>query len=99
MGFFDRFFSKEKESELNKGLEKTKTGFLDKITKAVAGKSTIDEEILDDLEQILVTSDVGLDTTIKIIDRIEMKSPYSSQKIIQKIWKIMIVALRYLMLY
>ena len=42
MGFFDRFFSKEKESELNKGLEKTKTGFLDKITKAVAGKSTID---------------------------------------------------------
>ena len=71
MGFFDRFFSKEKESELNKGLEKTKTGFLDKITKAVAGKSTIDEEILDDLEQILVTSDVGLDTTIKIIDRIE----------------------------
>ncbi|HMS30020.1 MAG TPA: signal recognition particle-docking protein FtsY [Saprospiraceae bacterium] len=71
MGFFDRFFSKEKESELNKGLEKTKTGFLDKITKAVAGKSTIDEEILDDLEQILVTSDVGLETTIKIIDRIE----------------------------
>ncbi|MBK8151995.1 MAG: signal recognition particle-docking protein FtsY [Saprospiraceae bacterium] len=71
MGFFDRFFSKEKESELNKGLEKTKTSFLDKITKAVVGKSTIDEEILDDLEQILVTSDVGLDTTIKIIDRIE----------------------------
>lgn len=73
MGFFDRFFNKEKKQDLDKGLEKTKTGFFEKISKAIAGKSTVDVEILDDLEQILITSDVGLETTIKIINRIEAR--------------------------
>ena len=73
MSFFKKFFSKKKEEELDKGLEKTKTGFFDKISKVVAGKSTVDVEVLDDLEQLLITSDVGLETTIKIIDRIEAR--------------------------
>ncbi len=71
MSFFNKFFSKKKEEELDKGLEKTKTGFFDKLTKAVAGKSTVDISILDELEALLIASDVGLETTIKIIDRIE----------------------------
>ncbi len=71
MSFFNKFFTKKKEEDLDKGLEKTKTGFLDKLTKAVAGKSTIDVEVLDELESILIASDVGLDTTIKIIEQIE----------------------------
>ena len=71
MNFFKKLFSKEKQEDLDKGLEKTKTSFFEKITKAVAGKSTVDEEVLDELESILISSDVGLDTTIKIIKRIE----------------------------
>ncbi len=71
MSFFKKFFSKEKEQDLDKGLEKTKTGLFDKLTKAVAGKSTIDVEVLDEVEALLIASDVGLDTTIKIIERIE----------------------------
>ncbi|MES2621581.1 MAG: signal recognition particle-docking protein FtsY [Bacteroidota bacterium] len=70
MGLFD-FFTKEKKEDLDKGLEKTAEGFFSKITKAVAGKSKIDEEVLDKLEEALITSDVGLATTIKIIKRIE----------------------------
>ncbi len=81
MGLFD-FFSKEpketpKESEkdkketLDKGLEKTKDNFFSKLSKAVAGKSTVDEEVLDELEEILISADVGVGTTIKIINRIE----------------------------
>jgi len=73
MGFFDKFFKKEKKEDLDKGLEKTNTNFLSKISKAVAGKSTVDEEVLDELEQVLISSDVGLDTTIKIIERIEAR--------------------------
>ncbi len=73
MSFFSRFFNKEKKEDLDKGLEKTKTSFLGKISKAIAGKSTVDEEILDELENILITSDVGLDTTVKIIERIEAR--------------------------
>jgi fused signal recognition particle receptor len=73
MGFFDKFFSKDKKQDLDKGLEKTKEGFFDKITRAVAGKSTVDEEVLDELESVLVSSDVGLDTAIKIIQRIEAR--------------------------
>ena len=73
MSFFKKFFSKKKEEELDKGLEKTKTGFFEKISKVVAGKSTVDVEVLDDLEQLLITSDVGLETTIKIIERIEAR--------------------------
>jgi len=71
MSFFKKFFTKDKEKDLDKGLEKTKSNFFSQITKAVAGKSTVDEEFLDDLEQILIASDVGLDTTIKIINRLE----------------------------
>ncbi|MEM0994943.1 MAG: signal recognition particle-docking protein FtsY [Bacteroidota bacterium] len=73
MGFFDKFFNKEKKQDLDKGLEKTKTNFFGKLSKAVAGKSKVDEEVLDELENILISSDVGLDTTVKIIDRIEAR--------------------------
>ncbi|MEL7020104.1 MAG: signal recognition particle-docking protein FtsY [Bacteroidota bacterium] len=73
MSFFKKFFSKEKKEDLDKGLEKTKTGFFEKIGKAVAGKSTVDEQVLDELESILIASDVGLPTTIKIIERIEAR--------------------------
>lgn len=71
MSFFGKFFSREKKEDLDKGLEKTKSNFFGKLTKAVAGKSTVDVEVLDELENILITSDVGLDTTVKIIERIE----------------------------
>lgn len=71
MGFFDRFFNKKKEEELDKGLEKTKQGFFERISRAVAGKSTVDAEVLDEVENILVSSDVGIETTVKIIERIE----------------------------
>ena len=73
MGFFDKFFSKDKKQDLDKGLEKTKEGFFDKITRAVAGKSTVDEEVLDEVENVLISSDVGLDTAVKIIQRIEAR--------------------------
>ncbi|MDB4036752.1 signal recognition particle-docking protein FtsY [Polaribacter sp.] len=73
MSFFKKIFSKEKKETLDKGLEKTKTNFLDKLTKAVAGKSTVDEDVLDNLEEVLVASDVGVNTTLKIIKRIETR--------------------------
>jgi fused signal recognition particle receptor len=71
MSFFKRLFSSEKKETLDKGLEQTKTSFFEKLTKAVAGKSTVDEDVLDNLEEVLITSDVGVKTTLKIIDRIE----------------------------
>ncbi|WP_046757462.1 signal recognition particle-docking protein FtsY [Kordia jejudonensis] len=71
MSFFKRIFSSEKKETLDKGLEKSKSSFLSKLTKAVAGKSKVDDEVLDNLEEVLVSSDVGVDTTLKIIDRIE----------------------------
>ena len=70
MGFF-KFFSREKKEVLNQGLEKTKQSFFGKLSRAVMGKSHVDEEVLDNLEEILVTSDVGVDTTLDIIHRIE----------------------------
>ena len=73
MSFFKKIFSKEKKETLNKGLEKTKTSFFSKLTKAVAGKSKVDDDVLDNLEEVLVSSDVGVDTTLKIIDRIEAR--------------------------
>ncbi len=73
MSFFNNFFNKQKKEDLDKGLEKTKNSFLGKLSKAIAGKSTVDEEVLDELEQILITSDVGFDTTVKIINRIEAR--------------------------
>lgn len=72
MGLFN-FFSKEKKETLDKGLEKTKQGFFSKITRAIAGKSTIDDDVLDELEEVFITSDVGVDTTLKIIDRIRSR--------------------------
>ncbi len=82
MGIFDKFFKKgerteeelvKEEQQLEEGLEKTKTGLFSKLSKAIAGKSTVDIEFLDELENILITSDVGLATTIKIIDRFEAR--------------------------
>ncbi|MGH1433276.1 MAG: signal recognition particle-docking protein FtsY [Lewinella sp.] len=73
MSFFSKFFNKEKKEDLDKGLEKTKSNFLGKLGKAIAGKTTVDEEVLDELESILISSDVGLDTTVKIIERIEAR--------------------------
>ncbi|MBR5297741.1 MAG: signal recognition particle-docking protein FtsY [Parabacteroides sp.] len=70
MGIFS-FFSKEKKENLDKGLSKTKENVFSKITRAIAGKSKVDDEVLDNLEEVLITSDVGVDTTLKIISRIE----------------------------
>lgn len=71
MSFFKRIFSQEKKETLDKGLEKSKTTFFSKLTKAVAGKTKVDDDVLDNLEEILVASDVGVNTTLKIITRIE----------------------------
>lgn len=71
MSFFKKIFTKDKKETLDKGLEKTSTTFLSKLGKAVAGKSKVDDEVLDDLEDVLVSSDVGVSTTIKVIKRIE----------------------------
>ena len=73
MSFLKKIFSKEKKETLNKGLEKTKESFFGKLSKVVVGKSKIDAAVLDDLEEVLVASDVGVDTTLKIINRIEAK--------------------------
>jgi len=73
MSFFKKIFSSEKKESLDKGLEKTKTSFFSKLTKAVAGKSKVDDEVLDNLEEVLVSSDVGVNTTLKIITRIEKR--------------------------
>ncbi len=73
MGFFDKLFGKKEKESLDEGLQKTKEGFFSKITKAIAGKSTVDEEVLDSLEDALVSADVGIDTTIQIIERIEKR--------------------------
>lgn len=70
MGFF-KFFSKDKKETLDKGLEKTKVSMFSKLSRAIAGKSKVDDDVLDELEEILITSDVGVDTTLKIIERIE----------------------------
>lgn len=71
MNLFKKIFSKEKKETLDKGLEKSKSSFFNKLSKAVAGKSKVDDDVLDNLEEVLVSSDVGVDTTLKIIDRIE----------------------------
>ncbi|SDR81982.1 signal recognition particle-docking protein FtsY [Polaribacter sp. KT25b] len=71
MSFFKKIFSKEKKETLDKGLEKSKESFFGKLSKAVAGKSKVDDDVLDNLEEILVASDVGVNTTLKIITRIE----------------------------
>ncbi len=73
MGFFGKLFGKNEKESLDEGLQKTKESFLSKLSKAVAGKSTVDEEVLDSLEEALVTADVGIETTVKIIERIEKR--------------------------
>ncbi|WP_350294026.1 signal recognition particle-docking protein FtsY [uncultured Croceitalea sp.] len=73
MSLFKNIFSKDKKETLDKGLEKSKTSFFGKLSKAVAGKSKVDDEVLDNLEEVLVTSDVGVNTTLKIIERIEVR--------------------------
>jgi fused signal recognition particle receptor len=73
MSFFKKIFSKENKETLDKGLEKSKESFFGKLTKAVAGKSKVDEDVLDNLEEVLIASDVGVDTTLKIINRIEVR--------------------------
>ena len=73
MGFFGKLFGKKEKESLDEGLQKTIENFFSKITKAIAGKNTVDEEVLDELEEALITADVGLDTTVKIIERIEAR--------------------------
>ena len=73
MGFFDKLFGKKDKESLDQGLQKTKEGFLSKITKAIAGKSSIDEEVLDNLEEALIGADVGVTTTLQIIEQIEKR--------------------------
>ena len=73
MGIFGKLFSKEKKETLDKGLERTKEGIFSKIKRAIGGKSTISDDVLDELEEVFITSDVGVETTIKIIDRIQKR--------------------------
>ncbi|MEG1574547.1 MAG: signal recognition particle-docking protein FtsY [Bacteroidales bacterium] len=95
MGFLD-FFSKEKKETLDKGLEKTKEGVFSKLARLVAGRSTVDDAMLDDLEELLITSDVGIETTLRIIERIQKrvaKDKYLSSSELQNILREEIVAL------
>lgn len=91
MGLFDKLFGKKQQLEsLNQGLEKTREGFFSKVTKAIAGKSTVDEEVLDDLENALVSADVGIETTVRIIEQIEKrvaKDKYLNTSELNKILK------------
>jgi fused signal recognition particle receptor len=73
MGLFDKLFGKKEKETLDKGLQKTKEGFLSKITRAIAGKSAVDDEVLDNLEEALVSADVGIETTVEIIGRVEKR--------------------------
>ena len=73
MAFFKNFFSKEKKETLDKGLQRTKQGFFNKLSRAIAGKQKVDDAILDDLEEVFITSDVGAETTFKIIDRLQKR--------------------------
>jgi len=91
MGLFNKLFGKKEQKEtLDQGLEKTREGFFSKITKAIAGKSTVDEEVLDELENALVSADVGIETTVKIIEQIEKrvaKDKYLNTSELNKILK------------
>lgn len=96
MSIFKKFFTKEQKQTLDKGLEKSKSNFFDKIGKAIAGKSKVDDDVLDELENILVASDVGVDTTVKIINRIEervAKDKYTTTSELDRILREEIAAL------
>lgn len=96
MSFFKKLFGKEKKEELDQGLEKTKTSFFEKISKAIAGKSQVDTEVLDEIEAALISSDIGLDTAIKIIDRLEARvarDKYTNEEEIYDILKEEIISL------
>jgi len=96
MSFFKKLFSREKKEELDQGLEKTKTSFFDKISKAIAGKSQVDIEVLDEIEAALISSDIGLDTAIKIIDRLEArvaKEKYTNEEEVYQLLRDEIAAL------
>src|SRR5688572_469234 len=73
MGFFNKLFGKQEKESLDQGLAKTKEGFFAKINRAIAGKSTVDEEVLDNLEEALVSADVGVETTVSIINQVEKR--------------------------
>jgi fused signal recognition particle receptor len=73
MGFFDKLFGKKEKEQLDKGLEKTREGFFSRITKAIAGKSQVDDEVLDQLEEAMISADVGVDTTLAIIENIQAR--------------------------
>ena len=73
MGFFDKLFGKKEKEQLDKGLERTREGFFSKLSKAIAGKSEVDDEVLDQLEEALITADVGVDTTLEIIEKIQSR--------------------------
>lgn len=73
MGFFDKLFGKKEKEQLDKGLEKTREGFFSRITKAIAGKSQVDDEVLDQLEEAMISADVGVDTTLSIIEKIQQR--------------------------
>lgn len=96
MSWFKKIFTKEEKQSLDEGLEKSSSGFFEKISKAVAGKSKVDDEVLDDLEEVLIASDVGASTTIKIIERIEnrvAKDKYVGTEELDRILKEEITAL------
>jgi fused signal recognition particle receptor len=96
MGFFNKLFGKKEKEDLDKGLEKTKQNFFSKMSRAIAGKTKVDDEVLDELEGILIQSDVGLQTTIKIIERIEervARDKYMSTKELNEILRDEIVQL------
>lgn len=95
MGFFD-FFSKEKKATLDKGLEKTKEGVFSKLARLVAGRTTVDDDLLDELEEVLITSDVGIETTLRIIERIQQRvarDKYLSANELQSILREEIISL------
>ena len=73
MGFFDKLFGKKEKEQLDKGLERTREGFFSKLSKAIAGKSQVDDDVLDQLEEALITADVGVDTTLEIIEKIQSR--------------------------
>ena len=90
MGFFNKLFGKKEKESLDQGLQKTREGFLSRIAKAIVGKSTVDAEVLDSLEEALVSADVGVETTVKIIERIEKrvaKDKYTSTEELNSILK------------